>query len=218
MKNTFRHNDDDTTTIIIKRHGFKFNVLIDTVDFERANEFAYSWRLKWDKVAKTYFVMGTTGKIPRKTYSLVRWIIGLDDESREIHHINHNGRDCRRCNVVIKDIDNRKRVQRNRRDRVGDANGVDGFVFGPVKRKDGSATIEWGRSYVNDLMLDTHPDYSDSLTERRLAMELVAGNTDERIVAQLTVLGHDPVVIMSELTRLRKLYVWPNTVTTTTSP
>lgn len=212
MKNKIEHNPENgTTTIIINRHGFRFNVLIDTIDFECANEFKYSWRLKWDKVAKTYLVFGTTGKRPRKTYYLARWILGLNDD-REVHHNNHNGRDCRRSNVVIKNTDNRRRVQRNRHERVGDPNGVHGFVFGPLprKRKGGRNTTDWGRSYVNDVMLESHEDYSDSLTEKRLAMEIVAGNTDERITAQLAVFGHDPTVIQTELTRIRKLYVWPN--------
>lgn len=222
MKNHYVRELDGTVTIFAKRHGELFPFVIDGADFERVDEFPNTWVIYSDRKARTYYVVGklTIGKSRRRTVSLHRWVTRLDwHDKREVDHIDGDGRNNRRSNLSVCTRTEHARAQALRSRRTvpeGDPNGLTAVKFSVrrLKNIDGGYDVFWMPSYVHGVYLGDKADYSDSLIDHWLALNIVEGATDEQIQAHTTRLGHDPDVISAALKRLRTLFRRPNPTST----
>ena len=137
MKNKYRHNPDGSTTIFIEspKYGTK-EVLIDTDDFEKVNEYPLTWTLKFDNKKNgsknTRFYVNTNIPHPNggvyihpksgrsfkrsTTQKLHHAIMGKPAKGYVTDHINGNGLDNRKENlrlVTHAENNQNKRMQYN---------------------------------------------------------------------------------------------------------
>lgn len=89
--------ENGTVILFIKTKGIKYEVLIDCEDYLIAREYT------WNKNPLSDYVQSMTraGRVNTKHVYLHRVLLGLDDPSKQVDHINGNKLDNRRCNLRI---------------------------------------------------------------------------------------------------------------------
>lgn len=103
MKNEFVIRNGVVYIIIKSPKYGTIETAISTQDLERACEFPNTWRVRWDKGTRSFYVRGHSrndeGK--RITELLHRWILRLDNSKLHVDHINHDTLDNTRGNLRI---------------------------------------------------------------------------------------------------------------------
>lgn len=118
MKNDYEIRGNITAIFIRKRNGVNLELLIDTVDLPKMDEFNSKWHAQWSEESQCYYVYGNFIVNNKKTsISFHRWIMNAP-KGIEVDHINNNGLDNRRsCNLRFatgsQNGQNRRGAQRN---------------------------------------------------------------------------------------------------------
>ena len=107
MKNNYIFEDDHVRIFLHRRKNIDLELLVDLEDFDLINSFDGTFysslnRSNGQYYSKITIYMGLINEKPKyKTMFVHRIILGCDNKKVQIDHINHNGLDNRRKNIIL---------------------------------------------------------------------------------------------------------------------
>lgn len=135
MKNRFEIRGD-VTAILIKspKHG-ELEVLIDTIDLPRVQEFPHKWYAHWNKSTKSFYCRGNSRLSNGKRITiLIHRLITNCSKGMHVDHRNHQTLDNRRWNLrkttPSENMQNRKGAREDNK-----SSGIRGVTWYPRDKK-----------------------------------------------------------------------------------
>jgi hypothetical protein len=116
-KNSFKHNDDNSTTIYLKNKDFEIiaETIIDTDDFERVSK--HKWYAHNYQENNKIYCQGTLKDgMKIRLHHFILEISNISIENNVVDHINGNSLDNRKCNLrVISQKENMRNMKPNKK-------------------------------------------------------------------------------------------------------
>lgn len=137
MKNSYEIRGD-VTAIFITYKSKQYETVIDTDDLEKVMSFPNTWRIRYLKETKTFYVQGNIlrepGKGKYRTVQLHRWLFNEPPAHIEVDHFNSDGLDNRR--VTNLRLANKSQNGQNRKGAASNSkSGVLGVCWHKAGRK-----------------------------------------------------------------------------------
>ena len=207
MKNQFEVSVNGITLIHCKRFDKIVKVPISTEDLPRAKEFPNTWSLQYSYTSRTHYVYGKM-RVNGKTIKVYLHIWLMEPDSNQVvDHINHNGTDNSRNNLIVcTQYEN----MRNVISEVVFDQGLelDGLIWHNKRFK---GDLYWMSVYYKDIYLGRYVDYAEALFIRRIAILVHEKRaTDEQMLNLIVPLGHKAEDVQRRINFVRKTFKIPD--------